>query len=151
MKPIGIILRTVFQLQIINKSLADLLRSAEQSGQTLTAYLAGKPDTPANRNQLRHVIGIERWGQRRLKTILGEPSVHDEYEGYQPAETRDLAALRDDFSATRAETLAIVNAIQQKGVAETAKADHNDMGEVSLRLWLRYLTMHANFEGKRVK
>jgi hypothetical protein len=145
------IMRTVFGIQIINKALPDLIKGAEESRQTMAAYLTGKPDTPANRQQLRHIIGIERWGQRRLKTILGEPPIHDEYEGYQPAETLDVAALRDALSATRAETLAIVNAIQQKGVAETAKANHNDMGDVSLKLWLRYLTMHANFESKRVK
>jgi hypothetical protein len=145
------IMRTVFGIQIINKALPDLIKGAEESSQTMAAYLTGKPDTPANRQQLRHVIGIERWGQRRLKTILGEPPIQDEYEGYQPAETLDVAALRDALIATRAETLAIVNAIQQKGIAETAKANHNDMGDVSLKIWLRYLTMHANFESKRVK
>jgi len=151
MNPISFIFRSIFQLQTINKSLPDLIRGAEEGGQTLAAHLEGKPDTPANRQQMRHLIGIERWGQRRLKTMLGEPPIQDEYEGYQPAETLDLAALRTEFSATRAETLNIVNAIKAKGIAETAKAYHNGMGDVSLNLWIRYLTMHANFEGKRVK
>jgi len=151
MNPVSFIFRTVFQFQIINKSLNDLIEAAKEGGQTILAHLANKPDTPENRQQMRHVIGIERWGQRRLKTMSGEPAIHDEYDGYQPEETLDLAALRAEFSTVRAETLTIVDAIQEKGVADTATANHNGMGDVSLRMWLRYLTMHANFESKRVK
>lgn len=151
MNPVSFLFRSVFQLQIINKSLADLTRGAEQDGQTITTYLADKADTPQNRQQLRHIIGIERWGQRRLQTMLGEPPIQDEYDGYQPAETLDMAALCTAFSTTRAETLALARAIEQKGVAETAKANHNGMGDVSLKIWLRYLTTHANFESKRIK
>lgn len=151
MNPVSILFRTVFQVQIINKSLADLIQQAEESGQTIVEYLADKPDTPKNRQQMRHVIGIERWGQRRLKTILSEPPIQDEYDGYQPSESLDLAGLRNEFQITRADTLAIARGIEQKGVAETARANHNGMGDVSLKIWLRYLTMHANFESKSVK
>lgn len=151
MNPVSIIFRTVFQLQTINKSLDDLIQGAREGGATIDSHLADKPDTPKNREQMRHVIGIERWGQRRLKTMLGEPPLQDEYDGYQPSPELDLGALRDAFSATRAETLAIVDQIQKKGVAESGRAYHNGMGDVSLKLWLRYLTMHANFESKRVK
>ncbi|MCB0062655.1 MAG: DinB family protein [Caldilineaceae bacterium] len=151
MNPVSFIFRSVFQLQTINKSLNDLIQAAEAGGQTIDQHVADKPDTPANREQMRHVIGIERWGQRRLKTMLGEPPIHDEYDGYQPAADLDLNALRAEFDSTRAETLRIVDAIKEKGIAETARANHNGMGDVSLKLWLRYLTMHANFESKRVK
>lgn len=151
MNPISFIFRSVFQVQIIGKSLAELIRSAEESGRTISAYLTDKPDTPANRQQMRHLIGIERWGQRRLKTMLGEPPIQDEYDGYQPSEALAMIALRDEFRATRTKTLEVVRAIQSKGVAETAKANHNGMGDVSLKIWLRYLTSHANFESKRVK
>lgn len=151
MNPIGLIMRSVFQLQNINKSLATTIRDAEQGGETITASLAGKADTPQNRNQLRHIIGIERWGQRRLKTILSEPPMQDEYDGYQPADTLDLAALRDHFARTRAETIELARAIEQQGLAKTAKANHNMMGDISLNTWLRYLVSHANFEAKSVK
>jgi hypothetical protein len=147
----GLIFRTILQLQIINKSLADLLKKAEESGRTVEAKLAGKADTPQNREKMRHIIGIERWGQRRLKTMLGEPPLRDEYEGYQPAATLNMAALRTAFAETRAATVAIARTIQQRGLAETAKANHNDIGDVSLRLWLQYLTTHANFESGFVK
>ncbi len=151
MSAVGTIMRTIFGLQSFNKSLDQLIQGATAGGQTIDSHLTGKPDTPQNRQQMRHVIGIERWGQRRLQTVLGEPTIKDEYEGYQPDESLDLAALRQEFGATRAKTLEIVNAIQQKGLADSATANHNDMGDVSLKLWLRYLTMHANFESKRVK
>lgn len=151
MNPVSFLFRSVFQIQIRNKSLSDLMASAQESGKTINAQLANKPDTPANRKQIRHVIGIERWGQRRLTTMLGEPTIQDEYDGYQPDESLDLAALRQEFAKTRVETLAIVDAIQKAGVADSATAYHNGMGDVSLRMWLRYLTMHANLESRRVK
>ena len=151
MSAVGTIMRTIFGLQSFNKSLDQLIQGAKAGGQTIDSHLTGKPDTPQNRQQMRHVIGIERWGQRRLQTVLGEPAIHDEYNGYQPDAELDLAALRQEFAATRAKTLEIVNTIQQKGLADSATANHNDMGDVSLKLWLRYLTMHANFESKRVK
>lgn len=151
MHPVGYIMRSVFQLQNINKSLTATLRDAEQGGQTIMANLANKADTPQNRQQLRHIIGIERWGQRRLQTMLDAPPIQDEYDSYQPAESLDLAALRDAFKSTRAETLALARAIEQKGVAQTAKANHNMMGDISLNTWLRYLISHANFESRSVK
>lgn len=151
MSAVGTIMRTIFQVQTFNKSLAALIQSANESGEQIESHLTGKPDTPKNRQQIRHVIGIERWGQRRLRTILGEPSIQDEYDGYQPDEKLDLRDLQAEFKKTRSETLAIIEAIQQTGVAESATANHNDMGDVSLKLWVRYLTMHANFESRRVK
>lgn len=151
MNPISFLFKTVFQLQIRNKSLTDLLVAAQAEGTTLSALIANKPDTPANRQQLRHIIGIERWGQSRLQTIVGGPALQDEYDGYRPAETLDFAALRQEFTATRAATVALVQQIQQRGLAETGRAHHNGMGDVSVAIWLRYLTMHAGMEAKRIK
>jgi len=44
------------------------------------------------------VIGIERWGQRRLRMLLGEPPVSDEYDSYRPGEDLSMPALRDAFT-----------------------------------------------------
>jgi len=151
MHPVGYIMRSVFQLQNINKSLTATLRDVEQSGQTILATLANKADTPQNRQQLRHIIGIERWGQRRLQTMLAAPPIQDEYDGYQPADSLDFAALRETFKSTRGETLALARAIEQKGVAQSAKATHNMMGDISLNTWLRYLVSHANIELRSIK
>lgn len=151
MNPISFVFRTVFQLQVRNKSLPALVKDAEESGKNITTYLTGKADTPQNRQQLRHIIGIERWGQRRLKTLLGEPPLQDEYDGYQPAETLDFKTLSNEFTQTRQETLALLHTLQEKGVATTGKAYHNGMGDVPVTIWTRYLTSHANFEHKRIK
>jgi len=151
MNPLSFIFRSVFQLQVRNKSLAELVDAAEKSGNTITTHLADKTDTPYNRQQLRHLIGIERWGQRRLQTLLGEPPLRDEYNGYQPAESLDFAALRNEFTQTRQATLDLVRTLQQKGVAATGKAYHNTMGDVPVTIWTRYLTMHAAMESKRIK
>jgi hypothetical protein len=150
MNLVRFIFRTVFQLQVRNKSLPDLIRAAEESGKTITAYLADKADTPKNRQQLRHIIGIERWGQRRLKTLLGEPPLQDEYERYQPAETLDFKTLANEFAQTRHATVDLLRVLQQNGAA-TGTAYHNAMGDVPITIWTRYLTTHAEFERKRIK
>jgi len=148
---VGTILRTVTQFQVRNKSIEDLIASAEAAGKTIIARTADKPDTPPNRQVLRHIIGIERWGQRRLKTLVGEPPIQDEYDGYQPADTLDFNALRTTFEQTRAETIAVVREIQKRGITTKTTARHNDMGDLPVANWLRYLTMHANFETRQFK
>lgn len=151
MNIVSTIFRAIIQLQIRNKSLDQLTARAEESGKTILTRLADKSDTPQNRQYLRHIIGIERWGQRRLKTLLGEPAIQDEYDGYQPAETLDFKALRNAFKQTRTETVVLVRKLQKKGVAEKGTANHNGMGDVSVPIWLGYLTTHANFESKRLR
>lgn len=148
---VGTILRIVTQFQVRNKSIEELIASTEAEGKTLVARTADKPDTPPNRQVLRHIIGIERWGQRRLKTFAGEPPIQDEYNGYQPAETLDFNALRATFEQTRAETIALVREIQQRGITTKATVRHNDMGDLTVANWLRYLTMHANLEMRQFK
>ncbi len=61
------IFRMSIEFQIRNKSLDQLMARAEASGKTILTRLANKADTPQNRKKLRHIIGIERWGQSRLK------------------------------------------------------------------------------------
>ena len=95
---------------------------------------------------LRHVIGIERWGQSRLRRLLGGPVVRDEYDGYKPDAGLAAAALRDELAATRAATIAIVQQIADAGVALDATAEHNDFGPLTTRGWLAYLNSHATRE-----
>ena len=150
MNPIGMIFRLYFTWQSRNKSLNELISQSEASGKTIWDDLKDKSDTPANREKLRHIIGIERWGQRRLKTLLGEPPLTDEYNGYQPAESLDFKALRAEFKSTRAETAKLLRTLQKKGLAKTGQAYHNSMGEIPITVWAGYLTMHANMEYKRI-
>lgn len=94
---------------------------------------------------LRHVIGIERWGQSRLRRLLGGPVINDEYDGYRPA-VAPVAALRDAMAATRAETIAVVRELAAAGVSLQATVEHNEFGPLTARGWLAYLNSHATRE-----
>ena len=47
-------------------TLVQLTANLEAAGQQLEQRMAEAGDTPPNREKASHVIGIERWGQRRL-------------------------------------------------------------------------------------
>jgi hypothetical protein len=100
---------------------------------------------------LRHLTGIERWGQRRLQILLGAAPIQDDYDGYQPNADLDLAGQLAAFAQTRAATLKLVDQLKEAGVSDTQKADHNDYGQLSARGWLRYLDLHASLESKQIR
>jgi hypothetical protein len=133
------------------RSYDQLITALETAGQSLMARFQTKSDTPRNREQLRHIIGIERWGQRRLQTALGSPVINDEYDGYCPAAHDDFAALCRAFQATRQESIKIARRIQATGVSKATPIRHNQFGDIAIDAWLRYLTMHAVTESKRIK
>ena len=87
------------------RSLAAHAEALRQSGQEIDHRLAALTPTPAHHEGLRHVVGIERWGQRRLRVFLGEPLVMDGHHPYKPDAAADWAALRRAFDETRAETI----------------------------------------------
>jgi len=100
---------------------------------------------------LRHITGIERWGQRRLQVALGEPPVQDEYDGYQPAADLDVTALQDAFRTTRQTTVALAQQLAAANLDPTFTIPHNQFGPLTVRGWLSYLNTHANFESKRIR
>ena len=51
------------------RSYAELGRQLDKAGTRLDARLARAADTESNREWARHIIGIERWGQSRLKAL----------------------------------------------------------------------------------
>lgn len=117
------------------------------SGEMLNAFLATKTDSEQNRRVLSHIIGIERWGQRRLQVALGAPLLDDEYDGYRPPKERTWSELQADFAETRRETAVIAGKI----TTLDTQIHHNMYGDLSVRGWLRYLDMHANLEAKKLK
>jgi hypothetical protein len=133
------------------RSIAQHLAALTEAGDKLQARTARAAATDANRAALRHIIGIERWGQRRLGTILGQSAIDDEYDAYQPADTLDWPALRDLMSATRQETIALGRQIEAREVGDTVTARHNDIGDLTTREWLRYLAIHAYTESFRLR
>ena len=123
----------------------------EQGGKEIEAALKAATGSERNCKLLSHVIGIERWGQRRLQTALGEPLVMDEYDGYRPPRDRDWTGLLADFRQTRQETLALVRKLEQAGLPADFRAPHNEFGPLSAGGWLRYLDMHARGEIRKLR
>ena len=134
-----------------NKSLDVLQGQLSESKQTILNKIGVAADNEANREQLSHVIGIERWGQYRLRVLLGEPLKMDEYEGYRPQGAKSLAELAEEFSQTRQATLALGEQITAIPEVATKTIEHNDMGIMSVRSWFQYLDMHGTYELRNVK
>lgn len=133
------------------RSIAEHLAALAKSGATFQARLARATPSDKNRTQLRHIIGIERWGQRRLGTILGEPPIDDEYDGYQPDAALDWSVLREEMARTRRETITLGDRIAERGIGGGVTAHHNSVGPLNAREWLQYLGTHASIEGLRVR
>lgn len=123
----------------------------EQSGRHLLERAEAVDDSDMNRKVMSHIIGIERWGQSRLKVGLGEPFIKDEYNDYRPARDADWETLKGQFAKTRSETTALLGQIEAKSVDTSTKVVHNQHGRISLKGWMRYLDMHAGLESKRLK
>lgn len=121
------------------------------SGAAIDARAAAAKDPAQASKVLRHISGIERWGQQRLQMLLGAPPIHDEYDDYRPSANLTLAEQREFFRQTRADTLALVDQLQAAGVGDAVMAPHNDVGPLTARGWLRYLDMHASLESKKMR
>ena len=134
------------------QSLVAQLGKLEEAGRKLEARLGRAAGTPKDQETLRHIIGIERWGQRRVALIAEGGTVGDvvmdSYGPYRPTE-ENWNALIDAFRETRQETLAVVRELDESQLA--LKVPHNDLGPLSVGAWLRYLRTHATLEGRRVK
>lgn len=147
----GLVAGVLFERPAGKLTLDALAARLAAGGGTVEARAAAAADTPANRRQLAHIIGIERWGQRRLRTLLGEPLVRDESDVYQPGEDLALDDLRAAFRATREGTVALASELIRAGVPRERTVPHNDFGPLSLGGWLLYLTQHATRESTRLR
>jgi hypothetical protein len=127
-----------------------LIPRLDAAREAVPALLAGADDASA-RAQLRHVIGIERWGQRRLRVALGDVAFEaDAHQPYLPPEDEALPALLDRFGAVRADTVALARRVADEGRG-AERVEHNSLGPVTALGWLRYLQLHGEFELKRAK
>ncbi len=102
-------------------------------------------------NALRHITGIERWGQSRLRVFLGAPLQRDEYDGYAPAEGESAAAQLAALRAARSESAALIRQLEAAGVSLDAAVPHNQFGPLTVRGWLAYLHSHAEREAWRIR
>ena len=147
-KLIGMFRRPMAERHAKDKSIEELIAGLEVSGRELDARMTGKPDTPANRDAIAHWVGIERWGQRRLRVPLGEPFVEDGHHPYRPDEEEGVDALRRAFAETRAETVELARRMQGADVDRSTTVRHNDLGELTVAGWLAYLVQHPEQESR---
>jgi hypothetical protein len=132
------------------KTIDDLIDDLTTTAQTEQARLDATADTSRNREIIRHIIGMERWGQRRLQVALGQPFVRDESDQYYPNGDADLPALRQIFQETRDQTIALARQLKERGAGDVL-VPHNEYGEFSIRGWLYYLNGHVTKESKTLK
>jgi len=148
---VGTILHFVVSRSAAKFSLDELQTRLKLSSESIAERIENATDTPANRSQASHLIGIERWGQRRLRSVLGEPLVMDEYDADRPGEDQSLKALSNLFVETRQKTLALIDELKKVPGVENKMIPHNDIGNLSVRGWLFYLDSHANRESQNIK
>jgi hypothetical protein len=131
------------------QGLAALQKRLQKTGDDLATRLKGIKDSKENREKLRHIIAMEKWGQGRLKVALGEAFVADENQAYKPVEETSWEDLKSLYSITRLETKDLARKLNNSNV--TLKVPHNQFGPLSVLGWLRYLNTHAFFESKRLR
>lgn len=148
---IGMVLRPLAERQARGRSGEAFAADLERSGRKVQGRFERAEDTPGNREAVNHIVGIERWGQRRLRVALGEPPVSDAYRGYRLPEGADLKALAQAFTETRRETVRLALELGRADPGLKTRVAHNDLGELSVGGWLAYLGAHASREQFRVR
>lgn len=133
-------------------SFTDLGQGLERGGLYLTQRAEKAADTPENREVLTHIIGIERWGQNRILVALGQKEfVRDEYRSYRPPEGTSLPQLRNLLSQTRSRTVDLARQLHHSPPDDDFVVEHNGLGPLTAKGWLRYLTQHADLESRRLR
>lgn len=144
------------------QGLARQVQGLQEAGKKLSARLGGAAGTPQEQEVLRHIIGLERWGGRRLRlaTEFGDAGsgvrdlqavFSDTHHAYKPLETASWVELQEKFAATRRETVELAQRLMAKPEAAEVRVPHNDLGELTVGAWLRYLQLHASFEGRKIR
>lgn len=132
-------------------SFAQFAERLEATGRAVEERAMAAKDSERTQKVLRHISGIERWGQRRLLAFLGQAVPTDEYDDYRPATTLTTAEQNAFFRTTRQQTVILARQLEQANVPDTALVPHNELGPLTARAWLYYLNMHASLESKKIK
>ncbi len=140
----GTVLHFVTEWTAKNLSYAALDGRLRRSGEHVERKFTGASDIPPNLEAAKHIVGIERWGQRRLRVALGESLVMDEYESYRPETSSSMPELTELFRQTRQETRDLLQRLQNAGVSLEQKIPHNELGETTVRGWFIYLAQHGS-------
>lgn len=136
--------------QVRGRSLLELASALEDSAGTVFERIAAASDTPAHRDGANHVIGIERWGQGRLRhTLIDRQAPQlDGHRPYRPSDDTPIAELADAFAECRRATVALAREIAAAGIDPGTSVPHNDLGELSVAGWLTYLDGHGLRESR---
>ncbi|HEX7004556.1 MAG TPA: hypothetical protein VF168_10265 [Trueperaceae bacterium] len=148
---VGAFLRPYTRRRAKNLPLSAAIERLEESKQVVAKRFADAKDTPANREAMNHVTGIERWGQSRLRVAMGAPLQIDSYRGYRLPEDASIEDLRLAFRETRNGTLALARELQDQDVDLMTTVRHNDLGELTVVEWLAYLDDHGMRESLRIR
>ncbi|WP_216324626.1 DinB family protein [Deinococcus aestuarii] len=142
----------VFERPAARASYTELGQALERGGTFLAQRAARAADTEANRGALAHIVGIERWGQHRLRVALGQREfVRDEHHAYKPPAEATLGELQNLISQTRAQTVDLARQLHDAPPPEGTTVEHNGLGPLTPKGWLRYLTQHADLESRRLR
>jgi hypothetical protein len=125
-----------------------LIEGLETSGERVAKRMARATDTAGHREAAAHIIGIERWSARRLRTALGDTVATDEYDGYRPRTDLSVSAMAELFAGEREQTIALAE--QAANLPESVTVRHKDLGELSVKGWLVYIENHASRESIRL-
>lgn len=125
------------------RPLAAWVEKLEESGQTVHGRMESTSNSENHRKAARHIIGIERWSQSRLRVALGDPLTLDEYDGYRPDAQLDMAALARAFADTRQESVQLAQQLAEAGISPLQTVRHNELGELTISGWLAYIENHA--------
>jgi len=148
-RPEHLIADLMLELPTRGRTLEQQIQSLERSGKALTERLKTLPDTPQNREQLRHILTLERWGTQRLRVFAGAAFEKDRSSLYRPEEHLDWTELCEEFADARAELLEVVRSLDGGSVSQ--KVEHNSFGPLSRGAWIRYLESHATLEGLKLR
>ncbi|RJF71477.1 DinB family protein [Deinococcus cavernae] len=133
-------------------SFTDLGQNLERGGVHLAQRAEKASDTPENREVLMHIIGIERWGQNRIRVALKQrPFEKDDYHAYRPPAGTSLPQLRNLLSQTRSGTVDLARQLHKSPPDDDFVVEHNGLGPLTAKGWLRYLTQHADLESRKLK
>ncbi len=133
-------------------SFTDLGQGLERGGLYLAQRAEKAADTPENREVLLHIIGIERWGQSRIQVALKQKEFEkDDYSGYRPPEGNSLPQLRNLLSQTRSRTVDLARQLHRSPPDDDFVVEHNGLGPLTAKGWLRYLTQHADLESRKLR
>jgi hypothetical protein len=130
-------------------SMEEIAEKVKLTGERLVQELGSCVQNEENRNQLRHIIGIERWSQSRLRVAQGEDLIMDQVDRYLPSQKESWPSLVHEFENTRIETVSLIRSLDDAAV-KGMFIPHNQFGDFSVRSWIKYLIMHADMEADKL-